>query len=53
MEPELTQGAISRIFGMGNSEEDRSFQPILQVLNIKKVAAGGGDRFRVSKTIVF
>lgn len=45
----LTQGAIARIANMKNSEDDPAFQPTLQVINIKKVGAGGNqDRFRVS-----
>lgn len=53
MEPQLTQGAIARIFGMSSSEDSPSFQPTLQVLNIRNVTSGGNqDRFRVCKFIV-
>jgi Replication factor-A protein 1, N-terminal domain len=45
----LTQGAVAKIAGMKNSEEDPSFQPIVQVINLRKVnASGSQDRYRVS-----
>jgi len=46
---QLTQGAVSRIFGMNGSDDDSTFQPILQIINLKKVNSGNQDRFRVSK----
>ncbi|CAB9518541.1 Replication protein A 70 kDa DNA-binding subunit [Seminavis robusta] len=44
----LSPNAITRISRMSNSDEDPSFQPTLQVLNIRKVNnSGAQDRYRI------
>lgn len=44
----LTEGGITKLAGMKNSDEDPVFQPTLQILNVRKVnASGNQDRFRV------
>ena len=51
MENQLTQGAITRIYGMNGTDDDPSFQPTLQIINLRKVTNNGTqDRFRVSTT---
>jgi Replication factor-A protein 1, N-terminal domain len=49
----LTTNAISRINGMANSEDDLSFQPTLQIINIKRVGKSNStqERYRVSAAI--
>ena len=46
----LTANAISRINGMQNSEDDISFQPILQIINLRRVNKTNAtqERYRVS-----
>ena len=49
---QLTQGAVTRIFGMNGTDDDTSFQPTLQIINVRKVTnSGNQDRFRVSISI--
>lgn len=45
---QLTQGSVSRIFGMNGTDDDPSFTPTLQIINVRKVTnSGNQDRFRV------
>ena len=51
---QLTQGAVTRIFGMNGTDDDVSFQPTLQIINVRKVTNNGNqDRFRVSTPTVY
>lgn len=47
----LTKGSIAQIVNMQSSNENKSFQPIVQILSLKNVGPGtnkeGADRFRV------
>ncbi len=46
----VSQGAIPAMARMDGHPTDSSFQPIIQVINIKSVGAqGGNDRYRVSQ----
>jgi Replication factor-A protein 1, N-terminal domain len=46
----LTSNAIARINGMQNSEDDMSFQPTLQIINLRRVNKSNTtqERYRVS-----
>jgi hypothetical protein len=49
----VSHGAIPALSRMEGHASDPSFQPIIQVINIKSVgAAGGNDRYRV-RTVIF
>ena len=49
----LTSNAVTRVNGMQSSDDDLSFQPTLQIINIRKVNKNSStqDRYRVSQLI--